>query len=204
MSSLVAASRPLAISAVCLLPALLLVLAGCAHVNNPYKDSSASIADEMTTPSAEGHKGRAEFGRQARRDSAVSEVRHENGAVSHWPLWWEDPFEDKGNRTEGPPDRDAPDNEFAWNWVDYLHIAYGPGRMVFVNTAGWPISAVVTPPGTLMESNGRIDQGLVWYDHDAKRSDSVTREPPDVNIISKNRNGAPPPAEQPEAAPTNP
>ena len=86
-------------------------------------------------------------------------------------------------------DRDAPNNEFAWNWVDYFHMPYGPGRMIFVNAAFWPISAVVTPPGTLMESNGRIDKGLLWYDHDAKRCDSVTREPPDVNIIKKHREG---------------
>lgn len=185
-----------------LLPIVLFALAGCAHVNNPYRDSSAAIEDEMTTPSTEGHRGHAEFGRQARRDYPVSEVRYENCAVSHWPLWWEDPFEDQGNRTKDPADRDAPDNEFAWNWVDYLHIAYGPARMVFVNTAGWPISAIITPPGTLMESNGRIDQGLVWYDHDAKRSDSVTREPPDVNIIDKNRNGSLPPVEEPESTDT--
>ena len=190
---------------------LLAASAGCAHLNNPFKDSSAAIDDEMTTPSAEGTKGHAEFGRETRRDIAVSEVRYENGAVSHWPLWWEDPFEDKGNRTVEPADRDAPDTAFVWNWVDYFHIAYGPGRMVFVNTLGWPISAVVTPPGTLMESDGHIDKGLLGYDHDAKRSDSVTREPPDINIIKKPAPEPPippealqpaaPPAEQPPESP---
>ena len=161
-----------------------LVVAGCAHVNNPYRDSSAVIDEEMTTPSAEGYAGRAEFGRPAVRNWTTSEVRYENGAVSHWPLWFEDPFEDKGNRDYAVADRDAPDNEFAWNWVDYLHMAYGPGRMT-LNTVTWPIGAMVTPPGTLMEGDGRIDKGLLWYDHDTKRSDSVTREPPDVNVIKK-------------------
>jgi hypothetical protein len=46
--------------------------------------------------------------------------------VPHWPLWWEDPFEDKGNNYKPVADRDAPDTEFAMNWVDYFHIAYGP------------------------------------------------------------------------------
>lgn len=173
--------------AVCVTVFAALGFVGCAHVNNPYKDSSAVIDDEMTTPSAEGYKGRTEFGQATRRDIAASEVRYENGAVSHWPLWFEDPFEDKGNRYVAVADRDAPDNEFAWNWVDYFHIPYGPGRMFFVNTAGYPISAIVTPPGTLMESDGHIDKNLLNYDHDAKRSDSVNREPPDVNIIKKHQ-----------------
>lgn len=163
---------------------------GCAHVNNPFKDSGAAIESEMTTPSAEGYQDRGEFARAPGRSWAASEVQYENGTVSHWPLWFEDPFEDKGNRYGPVADRDAPDIEYAWNWVDYLHIPYGPGRMIFVHAAGWPVSAMVTPPGTLMESDGRIDKGLVWYDHDARRSDSVTREPPDVNIITKHPEAA--------------
>jgi hypothetical protein len=170
---------------------------GCAQVNNPWKDSSALVEQEMTTPSAEGFKGHAEFGGATRRDIAPTQVSYENGAVTHWPLWWEDPFEDKGNGYAPVADRDAPDTEFAVNWVDYLHIAYGPGRMFFVNTAGYPISAIVTPPGTLMESDGRIDKNILGYDHDAKRSNAATREPPDVNFITK--------AKAPtEEAPANP
>jgi len=177
------------IGCACLLFAI--AVTGCAHVNNPYKDSSAVIDDEMTTPSAEGYKGHTEFGQPMGRNWAASEVYYENGAVSHWPLWFEDPFEDKGNRYVAVADIDDPDCEFAWNWVDYLHIPYGPGRMIFVNAVGYPVSAIVTPPGTLMESDGRIDKGILWHDHDAKRSDSVTREPPDVNIINKHH-GEPP------------
>ena len=164
----------------------LLVSAGCAHINNPYKDSGAAIDDEMTTASAEGSVGKAEFASVMRRSWPAEKVYYENGAVSHWPLWFEDPFEDKGNGPTVEGDLDPIDNRFAWSWEDYLHIGYGPGR-IFLNTVAWPISAVVTPPGTLMESDGRISKGLLWYDHDAKRSDSVTREPPDVSPISKPR-----------------
>jgi hypothetical protein len=165
-----------------------MAMSGCAHVNNPFVDSGAAVEPEMNTPSAEAYGARAAQESPAVQPQRVwpeSVVYAENGAVSHWPLWFEDPFEDKGYGYKPVADRDAPDREFAWNWVDYLHMAYGPGRMVFVNTPGWPISAIVTPPGTLMESDGHISKGLLGYDHDAKRADSATREPPDVNIIDK-------------------
>lgn len=163
--------------------------AGCAHVNNPYEDSGATIDYEMKTTSSESYaKGHSEFGRPVQRQAPESDVRYENGAVTHWPLWFEDPFEDKGNRFipygNADAERDLPDNEFAWNWVDYFHMAYGPARLV-TNAVGWPVSAVVQHPGMLMESNGRIDRNILGYDHDAKRSDSVTREPPHVSIINK-------------------
>lgn len=164
--------------AVCIVGAL-----GCAHINNTHKDSSAVIDEELTTPSAEGHKGKAEFGRPYCRSWAQSEAASVNGAVTHWPLWFEDSFEDKGNGFLSADDRDAPDNAYVVTWVDYLHILYGPGRMA-LNIAAWPVSAVVTPPGTLMESDGRISKGILWYEHDAARSDSVTREPPDYNQIA--------------------
>lgn len=161
----------------------------CSHVNNPFKDSSATIDAEMTTASADGFKGKSEFYVPLNRRGEISTVYYENGAVSHWPLWFEDPFEDKGNDVTDPNDLDAPDNHFAWNWVDYMHWAYGPGRAFFVNGVFWPVSAVVTPPGTLMESDGRISKGLLCYDHDAKRSDSADREPPDGHHLGAPVNG---------------
>ncbi|MBX3396659.1 MAG: hypothetical protein KF841_14960 [Phycisphaerae bacterium] len=160
------------------------IVGGCSHVNDPFKDSSASIDVELTTASAEGFKGKREFYSPLARRGETTVAYYENGAVTHWPLWFEDPFEDKGNDVTDPNDRDAPDTHFAWNWVDYLHTAYGPGRFFFVNGLLWPASAVVTPPGTLMESDGRIDRNFAGYDHDARRSDSASREPPDGNHLS--------------------
>ena len=176
---------------------------GCAHLNNPYEDSSAMINDEMTTPSTQGYMaGGAPTGRPLGRTWAGSQVQYTNGAVTHWPLWFEDPFEDKGNGFCPVEDRDAPDNVFCWNWVDYMHIGYGPGREL-VNIAGFPASAVVTPPGTLMESDGRLSKGLLGYDHDAKRVDSATREPPHVHPVDRHyhtdeERPAPPTGTQPE------
>jgi len=164
---------------------------GCAHINNPFKDASAGIDEEMTTPSATAYStGQAEFAAAPRRTWERSTVYAENGAVTHWPLWFEDPFEDKGNRYEPVDDIDDPDNVFAWNWVDYLHIPYGSGRFIFVNLPAWPISAVVTPPGMLMASDGRISPSIAGLmDHDAARADPAKVEPPDVNVLKTNYQG---------------
>lgn len=159
----------------------------CSHLNDPFKDSSATIDAEMTTASAEGYKGKREFYVPLHRRGAMTQVCYENGSTTHWPLWFEDPFEDKGNDVTDPNDRDPIDHYFAWTWVDFLHMGYGPGRLL-LNTVLYPASAVVTPPGTLMESDGRLDKNIAGYDHDAKRSDSATREPPDGHHLAPDTN----------------
>lgn len=167
--------------------AAIFLSSACSHLNDPFKDSSASIDPEMTTASAEGFKGKREFYTPLHRRGGTTQVHYENGSVTHWPLWFEDPFEDKGNDETVEGDRDPVDNQFALNWVDFLHLGYGPGRML-LNIVGFPVSAVVTPPGTLMESDGRLDKNILGYDHDAKRSDSASREPPDGHHLAPDTN----------------
>ncbi len=163
---------------------LLSASVGCAHVNDPFRDSGAAVESEMTTASSEGYQGKSEFESSSRRSWPQSTVTYANGAVTHWPLASEDPFEDKGNGLVDAADRDAPDNEFAWNWVDWAHLAMGPARMG-LNLVGLPLTGVITHPGMLMESDGRLSEGLGGYQHDAKKADSVSREPPDVNHITQ-------------------
>ncbi len=128
--------------------AFAVVLSGCVQPNDPFKDSSAAIDVDMTTTSAEGYTGKAEFPGTLHRTWAPAAVRYENGAVTHWPLGFEDPFETKGNSFVSSEDRDAPDNVFAWNSLDFFHLAYGPGRM-FINMLAMPATLVHTPPGTI-------------------------------------------------------
>ncbi|MCK6456615.1 MAG: hypothetical protein L6Q92_08820 [Phycisphaerae bacterium] len=185
------------------------VAAGCAQLNNPFKDSAAYSRPLMTTPSADAYlSSDTRAPAMAQRHWRASDVRHENGTVTHWPIWFEDPFVDKGNGVTDPADRDAPDNEFAWNGADYLHIGYGPGRWM-LNLFGLPFSAVAQPPGCLMASNGRLDKGLLGYDHDARYA-RPTDEPPDYNDLSRARTlyeeheDATHPEQAPEAGATPP
>ena len=50
--------------------------------------------------------------------------------MPHYPLWWEDPFEDKGDE----------DGKFAWTWMDYFAMPYSLARWD-LNTVAVPVSA---------------------------------------------------------------
>ncbi len=168
-----------------LVAAVLMAGTGCNQLNNPFKDSTAYAQADMTTPSADVYLAQPQGRTLAQRNLPASDVYYESGLVTHWPLWFEDPFEYKGNDRTNPVDRDAPDNVFAWNAVDYFDIAYGPSRMI-LNAFGLTVSVFPEPPGMPMESNGRIQRWFGTYDYDngyAKPGD----EPPDYNDLNRTR-----------------
>lgn len=155
---------------------LSLFLAGCAaQVNNVFVDTAAPARSELTTPSADGYRSGMPAWHEHRAWQA-SRLEYHRFDVTHWPIWWEDPFLDKGNGTTDEADRDAADRLFAVTWVDYLAIPYSAARCV-LNTAAWPISAAVTLPGTVMASDGRISRQALGHDHDAQRVPMETEAP---------------------------
>jgi hypothetical protein len=169
------------------LAAIALAAGACNQLNDPFKDSTAYTRRDLTTPSADLVRSEDRVHPPlAQRESIPSTVYYESGLVTHWPLWFEDPFEYKGNGITNPSDRDAPDNDFAWNAADFLHIAYGPSRLA-LNFAAFPVSGVVEPAGMPMASNGRLQRWIGdLYDYDnmyAKRWD----EPPDYNDLHRTR-----------------
>ncbi len=147
-----AASRP-----VIVLLATTISLSGCQLMVNPFRDELEG-RQEMTTASVEGARAAEATPSIRQRDFARVELRPENMDVTHGPLYFEDPFEDKGSE----------DGRFAWTGEDYLQMFYWRGRFL-LNTVLFPVSAVVTPPWTVMESDGRLSRQALGYDHDAER-----------------------------------
>ena len=153
-----------------------LVSLGCQHVVNPYVDETISSQD-ITTPTAESvYRGARPTGTEERLRRgdwpAVNALGH-SGSVSHWPLWFEDPLEDQG----------SDDGRFAVNWEDYLAWPYSTGRWV-VNLLGLPASAVVTPPFTIMSSDGVISRQLLGCFHDAERGPGQAKEVGETESLS--------------------
>lgn len=145
------------------------VLAGCQHVENPFVDDLPRV-EEVTTASVARAQAAPRMEPRPNRDFAAVSVEPEIAAVSHWPLGWEDPFEDKGSQ----------DGRFAWTAEDYFAIGYGPGRFI-VNTIGFPATVVATPPGTLMCSDGKLSRQALGYDHDA--TPSPMGVPPPIDLL---------------------
>ena len=135
---------------------LLALLAGCAHVPNPWREDGPSAVMDWDSPTAADVYARFEPAVQLQRDWPRVEVAAESGAVTHWPLYFEDPFEDKG----------AGRAEYRLGWEDYIAMPYSYARFT-LNWLMLPVSAIVTPPWTLMESDGNLSRQMLGYDHDA-------------------------------------
>ena len=134
------------------------VLAGCSgQTIDPFRDAAAVPEESMSTASAETIREAGKAAVIRVRPWEPSTLLREDGTVTHWPLWWEDPFEDRGSE----------DGSEAWTWEDYAGMLYCPARFA-LNTAAWPVSAIVTPAGTVLCSDGRISKRLAWRDHDAR------------------------------------
>ena len=151
-----------------------LLLVGCAHVPNQFRDDAPSVTAQLDSPTVLDVKERGELAEPRSRGWEATTVSAESGAVTHWPLYFEDPFEDKGH---GRTDATHPGDVYRLGWEDYVAFPYGLARF----TANWlflPVSAVVTPPWTLMESDGRLSRQALGYDHDATRAGASCSEAP--------------------------
>ena len=136
--------------------ACLICATGCQHMINPFADHVPRV-EEVTTASVDGARGAPRLPSAPRRDFTAFRVESQPGTVSHWPLWWEDPFEDKGSE----------DGKFAWTWEDYLAMPWSYSRW-FANV--WLVSAsiAVPQPFTVMASDGELSEQWLGYDHDAE------------------------------------
>lgn len=138
-------------------------LSGCTYTPNYFRETGPSVAAPWDSPTASDVKARFAPAPPRMRPWPATAVAPESGAVVHWPLYFEDPFVDKGH---GRTDESDPHNVYRGGWEDYVAALYNPARF----TLNWlllPASAVVTPPWTPMESDGFVSRQLLGYDHDA-------------------------------------
>jgi len=151
--------------------ASVLFAAGCQLMVNPFRDELAG-QPEVTTASVEGARAAKTTPTVRQRDYTPFELCAEHEGVTHGPLYFEDSSEDKG----------SDDDRFAWTGEDYLQLFYWRGRFL-LNTVFFPVSAVVTPPWTVMESDGRISRHSLGFDYDATRWAEPTIDKP-TDVVS--------------------
>jgi len=145
------------------------LLAGCAQVPNQWVEDGPATASEWQSPTAQDVQARYAAAPLRQRGWEKATAPGESDAVQHWPLYFEDPFVDKGHGRQGL-------NKYHVGWEDYVALPYGYSRFT-LNWLMFPVSAVVTPPWTLMESDGRLSRQALGYDHDAARAGAASRPP---------------------------
>src|SRR4030042_725322 len=94
---------------------LMLALTACNYppAVNPWIDDSIP-SDAATTPSRDGFLAADATPYVRQRQYSETNAPHVDQQVAHYPLRWEDPFEDQGDN----------DNTFAWTWQDYAAMPY--------------------------------------------------------------------------------
>lgn len=136
---------------------LMCVSPGCHMVVNPFHDEMASVA-AVTTASSRGVREAGVSPREIKPLGEVKAVPAVDGTVTHGPLYFEGPLEDKGSE----------DGKFAWTSEDFVHPVWWRGRFL-VNVALFPISVLVTPPWAVMASDGELSHRALGTDRDAER-----------------------------------
>lgn len=155
-------NRPTAVFAVAGPLVAVLLLVGCAHVPNQWVEDGPAATETWDSPTAVDLRANHAPAQQRQRDWEASSVAAEPLAGTHWPLYFEDPFLDKSHGREGL-------NKYHIGWEDWVALPYCYTRFT-VNWLMLPVSATVTPPWTLMESDGVLSRQALGYDHDATRA----------------------------------
>lgn len=152
---------------------------GCHEYVNPWEDATVD-ADVVCTSSVADARAQQRETHLRDRGFEATTISAQDGSVRHFPLWFEDPQEDRG----------SDDGRFAVTGEDYLGMPYGLARFIF-NGICVPISAVVQPPVPLMVSDGYTSRQALGYDHDPEwRPDGVSPTPPDILELGTVAGGA--------------
>lgn len=143
-----------------------LALAGCTHVPNQFVEDGPTTSGALESDAARDLYARYQPAPNRERGWTQTSTAAQSGTVYHWPLYTEDPFEDKGtDRPDGP-------NKYHLGWEDYVAMPYGFSRWV-LNVMAMPVSMAVQPPWKLMESDGVLSKQCLGYDHDATEAEET-------------------------------
>ena len=147
--------------------ALPLLATGCAsHFVNPWRDElsvqdNPAVPSEITTPSVEAARASGLTPTMQQRAFKPDTLSPVDEAVTHGPLYFEDPYESPA----------GDDGRFAWRGADYWYMVYGPSRWM-VSGLLFPVSALAMPPWMLMESDGAVGPRAFGERHDARRAEA--------------------------------
>ncbi len=156
-------ARRISVTTSLFLVSIAALVGGCQILPNFFRETGPSTTMSWDSPTAADIKAHYQPAPTQPRDWPPSHTAPESGIVLHYPSYFEDPFVDKG---DGRTNETNPHDVYRAGWEDYVAAPYSFARF----TANWlllPVSAVVTPPWTVMESDGYVSRQLLGPDHDA-------------------------------------
>lgn len=139
---------------------------GCHRIENQFVEDGPSSHIELDSATVRDLRARGDASdHQRERNWEKSHFAMYDGAVWHGPLYFQDPFEDKG----------AGHDERRMGWEDFVAAPYGFARFT-LNWLGSPVSMIVNPPWQTTESDGELSRQLLGYDHDPEPVDADQRQ----------------------------
>ena len=150
-------------------------LTGCGAMHNPFRETGPAAHEDWDSPTGMDIQTRMQPAEIRSRGWASAEFVGERGATIHGPLYFEDPFVDKGAGRQDKGVGPHAHNKYYVGWEDFVALPYSPARWA-LNTLAFPVSLIVTPPWTPMESDGEISKQILGRDHDAIPRAQARRE----------------------------
>lgn len=140
-------------------------LCGCHKIENQFAEDGPSSHVELDSATVRDLRAQGDADHpQRERHWEKSRFALRDGVVWHGPLYFQDPFEDKG----------AGHEERRMGWEDFVAAPYGFSRFT-LNWLGSPVSMIVNPPWQTTESDGELSCQLLGYDHDPAPVDTDHR-----------------------------
>lgn len=150
-------------------------LSGCGAIHNNFRETGPATTEDWDSPTGLDIATRIQPAELRGRGWKEIAFVGERGTVIHGPTYFEDPFVDKGAGRQDSGAGKHPHNKYYIGWEDGVALVYSPARFA-LNLAGFPVSIVVTPPWTPMESDGEISKQILGRDHDAIPQAQAQRE----------------------------
>lgn len=158
------------------------LITGCHRIENQFVQDGPSSDVTLDSATVQDLRNRGTAPEHQReRNWEKNRFALHSGAVHHGPLYFQDPFEDKGTGHQNS----AGEPEYRMGWEDLVAAPYGFSRF----TLNWllsPVSMVVNPPWQTTESDGQLSKQLLGYDHDpepvASTADANTKEAPHSDV----------------------
>lgn len=154
--------------------------AGCStqYRTDQFVEDGPSSEQLWNSPTAADVRQRFTEAPQRVRDFPAQTLTTADGTTPHWPLYFEDPFVDKGTgRVDEDPDGFTAHgrNKYRLGATDIVAGLYVLPRF-WMNTLLLPASLIVQHPFTEMESDGRLSRQALGYDHDATNASPETHD----------------------------